>query len=144
MAFYHARPGRRSFRPVVARLPVGASGALALAAFAVLVPALAAVGERHATAFALGAFAVLSAVLGAASRPLAAPLVGGAGWLFFNGFVVHRYAELAWGGTGTECARLGLFAAAALALSLPSALPRRRIRVQILPVPEPARGGRRD
>jgi hypothetical protein len=139
MDFYYARPGGRALRPVLDRLPVSMSGALALVAFAVLTTVMAAVGERHAGGILLAAFAALCAVLGAVSRPSATPLIAGAGWLFLNGFVVHRYAELAWDGTGVECARLALFAAAALAASLPAALPRRRIRMQVVRVPDPAR-----
>ncbi|MFC9330174.1 hypothetical protein [Kitasatospora sp. NPDC057015] len=133
MLLYRARPGRRTFRPAPDRLPVSMSGVVAFGAFAALVAALAVVGELHATWFALGAFAVLCAILGAVSRPVAAPLIAGVGWLFFNGFVVHRYAILEWGGAGVEGARLGLFAAAALVSALPAALPRRKVRVQILP-----------
>ncbi|WP_329493492.1 hypothetical protein [Kitasatospora herbaricolor] len=140
MRLYRARPGRRSFRPLVDRLPVSMSGAVALGGFAVLAPTLAVVGELHATWFALGGFTVLCVLLGAVSRPTAAPLVAGAGWLFFNGFVVHRYATLEWGGAGVEFTRLGLFTAAALLLSLPAALPRRTVRVQVLPAPDRARG----
>ncbi|GGV46721.1 hypothetical protein GCM10010495_75450 [Kitasatospora herbaricolor] len=136
MMLYRARPGRRTFRPVVGRLPAGMSGTVAFGAFAALVAALAVVGELHATWFALGAFAALCALLGAVSRPVAAPLVAGTGWLFFNGFVVHRHATLEWGGAGVEGARLGLFTAAALVLSLPAALPRRKVRVRLLPAPD--------
>jgi len=139
MRLYHARPGRRSFRLVMDRLPVSMSGAVALVGFAVLTWVLSVVGERHANGFALGGFAVFCAVLGAVSRPVAAPLIAGAGWLFFNGFVVHRYGTVEWGGTGAECARLGVFAAAALVASLPAALPRRRVRVEVLPVPNRTR-----
>ncbi|GAA0673404.1 hypothetical protein GCM10010193_27670 [Kitasatospora atroaurantiaca] len=118
------------------------SGALALVGFAALTSALSVLGELRATGFALGGFTVLCAVLGAVSRPVAAPLIAGAGWLFFNGFVVHRYATVEWGGTGAECARLGLFAAAALVASLPAALPRRRVRVQVLAAPDRTRNVR--
>ncbi|GHE25099.1 hypothetical protein GCM10018781_76060 [Kitasatospora indigofera] len=139
MMLYRARPGRRTFRPVVDRLPASMSGAVSLGAFAALVAALAVVRELHATWFALGAFAALSALLGALSRPVAAPLVAGAGWLFFNGFVAHRHATLEWGGAGVEGVRLGLFAAAALLSSLPAGLPRRTVRVHLLPVPDRVR-----
>ncbi|WP_371494902.1 hypothetical protein OG871_06510 [Kitasatospora sp. NBC_00374] len=134
MRLYHARPGRSSFRPVVDRLAVSMSGAIALIACAALTLALAVLREQHSTAFALGGFTVLCVLVGAVSRPVAAPLIAGTGWLFFNGFVVHRHATLEWGGTGVECMRLGLFAAAALVASLPASLPRRRVRVQALAV----------
>ncbi|MFJ1706599.1 hypothetical protein [Kitasatospora sp. NPDC088346] len=119
MRLCQAHPGR-TFRPVVDRLAVGMSGAVALVACALLTLALSVLGERNPTAFVLGAFAVLCAVLGAVSRPVAAPLIAGAGWLFFNGFVVHRFATLGWAGAGVEATRLGLFAAAALVASLPA------------------------
>ncbi|WP_035794955.1 hypothetical protein [Kitasatospora mediocidica] len=130
MRLYTARPGRRSYRPVAARLTVGMSGALTFLGSAALVPALAAVGELRPTWFALGAFAGLCAALGRISRPAAAPLMAGTAWLFFNGFVVHRYAAIGWSGAGVEVARLGLFAVAGLRASLPAALPRRRIRAE--------------
>ncbi|MFE2912947.1 hypothetical protein [Kitasatospora indigofera] len=139
MLLHRARPGRRTFRPVVDRLPASMSGAVALGAFAALVAALAVVGELRVTWFALGAFAALCGLLGAVSRPVAAPLIAGAGWLFFNGFVVHRHATLEWGGAGAEGVRLGLFTAAALLSSLPAVLPRRTVRVQLLPVPDRVR-----
>ncbi|MEU9130783.1 hypothetical protein AB0D08_22260 [Kitasatospora sp. NPDC048540] len=135
MRLYHSRPGRSTFRPVVDRLAVSMSGAVALVACALMTLALSVVGERHPTGFALGAFAALCAVLGAVSRPVAAPLVAGAGWLFFNGFVVHRFATLEWAGAGVEATRFGVFAAAALAASLPAAWPRHRVRTAVLAVP---------
>ena len=133
---YRARPGGRSYRPAVRRLPVGMSLALALGGAAGLVPALAVLGERHATWFALGAFVLGCAVLGANSRPAAAPLIAGSAWLFFNGFVIHRHAVLGWSSTGGECARLGLFCTAALVAALPAVWPRRTVRAQPVPLPE--------
>lgn len=135
MQLYRGRPGSRWYRPVTPRLTVAVSGALGLACGAALAGVLAGVGELRASWFTLGAYAVLCGLLGACSRPVAAPLVGGAGWLFFDGFVVHRYAELVWSGAGVELFRLGLLIAAALVASLPAALPRRRVRVQPIEVP---------
>lgn len=130
MRLYTTRPGGRRYRPVVGRLAVPMSGALALLGSAVLALGLGALGELRAGWFALGAFAGFCALLEAASRPGAAPLIGAAGWLFYNGFAVHRYAMLGWAGTGVELARLGLFMAAALLAALPAVLPRRRIRAE--------------
>ncbi|MFC8450095.1 hypothetical protein [Kitasatospora sp. NPDC057223] len=137
MRRYSVPPGGRRYRPAADdRLPVGMSGVLALVAGLGLAYVLSLVGELRPTWFALGAFALLSALLGRASRPAAAPLIGGAAWLVLNGFVVHRYATLGWDGSGTELARLGLFAGAALLAALPAALPRRRIHGQPLSVPK--------
>ncbi|MFJ8043854.1 hypothetical protein ACIRBX_25465 [Kitasatospora sp. NPDC096147] len=137
LRLYRARPGGRSFRPATRRLPLGASLALALGGAAGLVPALALLGEQRATWFALGAFAVGCAVLGANSRPSAAPLIAGAAWLFFNGFVIHRHAVLGWSSTGGECARLGLFCSVALIAALPAVWPRRTVRTLPVVLPEP-------
>ncbi|MGW4649103.1 hypothetical protein [Kitasatospora sp. NPDC004289] len=139
MRLYRARPGGRTFRPAVRRLPVGMSLALALSGAAGLVPALAVLGERHATWFALGAFALGCAVLGANSRPAAAPLIAVAAWLFFNGFVIHRHAVLGWSSTGGEFGRLALFCTAALTAALPAVWPRRTVRA--LPVAPPEADG---
>ncbi|MER8187205.1 hypothetical protein [Kitasatospora sp. NPDC094015] len=135
MRLYRARPGRRSYRPVVDRLPADGSAAVALVGYAALTVLLSLAGAQHRYGVAVGGFAALGACLGAVSRPAAAPLIGGAGWLFLNGFVVHRAAALGWDGVGPEAARLGLLAITALVASLPAALPRRRVRVQLLAVP---------
>ncbi|MFB7662574.1 hypothetical protein ACFC1R_01315 [Kitasatospora sp. NPDC056138] len=132
MQLYRARPGSHWYRPVTSRLAPDMSAALGLVGGAALAGALAGVGELRPGWFALGAYAALCGVLGAVSRPAAAPLIAGAGWLFFDGFVVHRYAQLGWAGLGTELARFAFLAAAALVGSLPAALPRRRVRVEHL------------
>ncbi len=129
MRLYSARPGGRSYRPVVGRPAAAISGALAVVGAAVLAFGLGAVGELHAGWFGLGAYAGFCALLGARSRPFAAPLIGGVSWLFYNGFVVHRYATVVWTG-GAEVGRLGLLTAAALLAALPGVLPRRRIRAE--------------
>ncbi|WP_158702510.1 hypothetical protein [Kitasatospora sp. MMS16-BH015] len=131
MRMYHVRPGGRRFRPAVRRLGVGMSLAVALVGAGVLAPVLRWVGELNPGWFALGAYTVLCALLGVVSRPLAAPLVALGAWLFFDGFAVHRYAELGWAGRPDEL-RLLVFAGAALLASLPAALPRRRIRVEVI------------
>ncbi|MGK4581362.1 hypothetical protein [Kitasatospora sp. HPMI-4] len=132
MQLYRARPGSHWYRPVTFRLAPDMSLALGLVGGAALAFALAGVGELRPSWFALGAYAALCTALGTASRPPAAPLIAGAGWLFYDGFVVHRYAQLGWAGLGTELARFALLTAAALIGSLPGALPRRRIRVELL------------
>ncbi|WP_327067427.1 hypothetical protein [Kitasatospora sp. NBC_01302] len=130
MFFYTARPGGRRYRPVVGRLPVPLSGAFAFLGSAGLVLGLAGVGELRAGWVALGSFAVLGALLGRRSRPVAAPLIGGVQWLFYNGYVVHRYAVLGWAGGGVECARAGLLTAVALLAACSATWPRRRVRAE--------------
>ncbi|WP_157538083.1 hypothetical protein [Kitasatospora azatica] len=135
MRLYRARPGGRHYYPELRRMAASLSGALAFLGAAALAFALAAVGELRPCWLSLGAFALLCAVLGACSRVAATPLIAGADWLVYNGFVVHRYATVAWTGTGLELARYGLFAAAALATALPAGLPRRKIRAEHWPPP---------
>ncbi|WP_344469267.1 hypothetical protein [Kitasatospora kazusensis] len=113
------------------RLGAGMSLAGALAGGGLLVPVLRWVGELDQRWFALGAYTALCVLLGAVSRPVAAPLVGLGGWLFFDGFAVHRYAAVSLAGHADEVPLL-LFAGAALLASLPAALPRRRVRVEVL------------
>ncbi|WP_354637242.1 hypothetical protein [Kitasatospora camelliae] len=116
--------------------------AVALTASAVVTPALGWVRELNPGWFAFGAYALLCTLIGAVSRPAATPLVGLAGWLFFNGFAVHRYAALGWAGR-IDALRLLALAAVALAASLPTALPRRRIRIHAVRVPDRVASGRR-
>ncbi|MFD0275669.1 hypothetical protein ACFVHB_17440 [Kitasatospora sp. NPDC127111] len=106
-------------------LAVPMSAAVALLASAALLPALAVLGELRPTWVALAAYTALCAVLGRHSRPVAAPLIGPAAWLFHNGFVEHRHGALGWSGPGPEAAHLLLFTAAALLLSLLPGLRRR-------------------
>ncbi|MEV4559569.1 hypothetical protein AB0K51_21605 [Kitasatospora sp. NPDC049285] len=129
MRLYRVRPGGRWYHPAVPRLGAGPASAVALTLSAALTPALDWVGELNGGWFALGAYALLCALVGAVSRPPTAPLVGLAGWLFFDGFAVHGDATLSWSGR-TDLLRLGALAAAALLTSLPGALPHRRVRVQ--------------
>ncbi|MQS10706.1 hypothetical protein F7Q99_00010 [Streptomyces kaniharaensis] len=133
---YSARPGGRRYHPVLDRLPVAASGTVALVAGGALALGLGWLGELHAGCFPYVAYVGLAALAGAFSRPLAAPLVGLAAWLCCNAFVEHRHAELGWSGPGVEGGHFALFTVAALVISLPAALPRRAIRVERLPVGE--------
>lgn len=142
MRMYRVRPGGRWFRPAAQRLGAGMSLAVALTASAVVMPALGWVRELNPGWFAFGAYALLCTLIGAVSRPAATPLVGLAGWLFFNGYAVHRYAALGWGGR-IDVLRLLALVAAALAASLPGALPRRKIRIHTLPAPGRVAGSRR-
>ncbi|GAA2752322.1 hypothetical protein [Kitasatospora cinereorecta] len=141
MKLYRVRPAGRWFHPAVYRLGPGMAAAVALVASAVLAPALGWVGELNADWFALGAYGLVCMLLGAVSRPFAAPLVGLSGWLFFDGFAVHRYGELGWNGR-TDLLRLGVLTAVALLASLPGALPRRRIRIAAVRLPDRLAGER--
>ncbi|MFJ1708424.1 hypothetical protein [Kitasatospora sp. NPDC088346] len=142
MRMYRVRPGGRWFHPVAQRLGVGMSLAVALTGSAVLTPALGWVRELNPGWFAFGAYALLCTLISAVSRPAAAPLVGLSGWLFFDGFAVHRYGAVAWAGR-IDVLRFLVLAAVALAASLPAALPRRRIRIHAVRVPDRVAGGRR-
>lgn len=128
---YYTRPGSR--RPWAAgpRLTVAVSGAAAAGGAAALCLLLGAAGEDRPSWLSLTLFAVLAAAVGVRSRPWAAPLVALSCWLLFDGFVAHRYGSLGWSGTEAELRRLGLLTAAALAASLPAALPGRRMRALI-------------
>ncbi|MER7755189.1 hypothetical protein [Kitasatospora sp. NPDC097643] len=132
MQMYSARPGGRTYYPVLRRLSLGASVAVVLVAAAVLAAGLAlGVGVRVGW-LAVGAYTALCALAGVLSRPQAAPLTAFSAWLFFNGFTEHRYAELGW--SGAEAGHLALFTVAALATSVPAAWPRRRVRLRVLKI----------
>jgi hypothetical protein len=79
------------------RLPEGLLAVYCLSAVATTA-AVAAGGTRHP----LVALAVLASALLAATAHLtfgAALAAGGIAWLFFDGFVIGRHGNLAWGGT---------------------------------------------
>ncbi|MFD7904788.1 hypothetical protein ACFV4F_33135 [Kitasatospora sp. NPDC059722] len=129
MRMYSARPGGQRYRPVVDRLAVAVSGTVALVAGGVLALGLGTLGELHSGWFALAAYAALSGLTGAFSRPSAAPVIGLSAWLCCNAFAEHRHAELGWSGPWPEGGHFALFTAAALLVALPSAVPRRTVRV---------------
>ncbi len=132
MQMYSARPGGRTYHPVLRRLSLGTSVAVTLVAAGVLATALALATGVRAGWPAVGAYAALCALMGVVARPKSAPLTAFSAWLFFDGFTEHRYAELGW--SGAEAGHLALFAAAALATSLPAAWPRRRVRLRTLKI----------
>ncbi|MFJ4093242.1 hypothetical protein ACIPYS_16825 [Kitasatospora sp. NPDC089913] len=103
---------------MTARLAPSMSAALALTASAVLLPALAVLGELRPTWVALAAYAALCAAVGGRSRPSAAPLIGPAAWLFHNGFVEHRHGALDLSAPAAEAAHVLLLTAAALVAAL--------------------------
>ncbi|MCD0482583.1 hypothetical protein LO771_09250 [Streptacidiphilus sp. ASG 303] len=132
---YYARPGGRRLRPAAGRLTVPVSGAAAAVGAAALCLVLAAAGQDRASWLSLALLAGVAAAVGAFSRPWAAPVVAVACWLFYDGFVAHRYGGLGWAGPGVELPRLAVPAAAALLASLPGSLPRRRVRAAVVHLP---------
>lgn len=126
---YAARPGGRHYHPVLERLSAPTSGTVALLAGGVLAMGLGGLGELHSGGLAHVAYLGLCAILGAVSRPRAAPLIGLAAWLCCNAFAEHRHGELGWAGTWPEGSHFAMFTATALLVALPTALPRRTVRV---------------
>ncbi|MGG2459487.1 hypothetical protein ACO0M4_06625 [Streptomyces sp. RGM 3693] len=88
-------------------LPVGA------AATAVAVTALLVTGQAGHLWLSLAAFALLTVAIAAAARPRLVPAVVLVSWMFFDGFVVHQRAELAW--QQTDRTSLWILAGAGLA-----------------------------
>ncbi len=77
-------------------------------------------GTRH-LGFDVAAFAALAAVIGWFSRPLGGASAAVIAWLFFDGFLVGRHAQLSWHGT-SDAWRLGLLAAIAILASVTRAI----------------------
>jgi hypothetical protein len=73
-------------------------------------------GTRH-LGFDVAAFAALTAAIGWCSRPAGAASAAVIAWLFFDGFLVGRHAELSWHGTA-DAWRLGVLAAIAVLASV--------------------------
>ncbi|MFF0626937.1 hypothetical protein [Streptomyces sp. NPDC004296] len=88
-------------------LPVGA------AVTAVAVTALLVTGQAGHLRLSLAAFALLTVAIAAAARPRLVPAVVLVSWMFFDGFVVHQHAELAW--RQTDRTSLWVLAVAGLA-----------------------------
>jgi hypothetical protein len=92
-------------------------------------------GTRHPAA-ALAAYGLLTAVVAASTRPAAAAGVALIAWMFDDGFIDGRYADLSWHGT-VDARRLAiLLAAAAAAAMLGSHI--RRANQRLAPAPGPA------
>jgi hypothetical protein len=70
-------------------------------------------GTRHPAA-ALAAYGLLAAVVAASTRPAAAAGVALIAWMFDNGFIVGRHADLTWHGAA-DARRLAILLAAAAA-----------------------------
>ncbi|MET8626288.1 hypothetical protein ABZW30_21455 [Kitasatospora sp. NPDC004669] len=132
MRMYSARPGGTRYHPVLDRLAVGTSGTVALLGGGLLALALGGVGELHSGWLAFVAYLALCGLVGGFSRPQAAPVIGLAAWLCCNAFAEHRHAELGWSGPWPEAWHYAMFTATAVLLSLPTALPRRTVRVSLL------------
>lgn len=103
------------------RLPLGLTLPLGfVATFVAAVP----LGLSRGWLLAVGGLAGMAAVVAAVSwtaRAGAAACIAGMGWLMLDGFVVHRYGDLAWNG-GRDPRRLTVLLAAALAASIGRAL----------------------
>jgi hypothetical protein len=94
------------------------SGLLAAYAGSAAVTAVVALagGTRHPAA-ALAAYGLLAAVVAASTRPAAAAGVALIAWMFDNGFIVGRHADLSWHGT-VDARRLAILLAAATAAAM--------------------------
>ncbi|WP_377268607.1 hypothetical protein [Peterkaempfera sp. SMS 1(5)a] len=129
---YYSRPGSARLRRVTTRLAVPMSGAVAAVGATVLCLALAAAGQERASWLSLALFAALAGAVGRFSRPWAAPVVAVVSWLFYDGFVAHRYGDLAWSGSAAQLPVLVVTAAVALVAALPGAMPHRRVRAAVV------------
>lgn len=129
---YSARPGGARYHPVLDRLAVGTSGTVALLGGGLLALGLGGLGELHSGWLAFATYLALCGLVGGFSRPRAAPVIGLAVWLCCNAFAEHRHAELGWSGPWPEAWHYAMFTATALLVSLPTALPRRTVRVSLL------------
>ncbi|HYA53853.1 MAG TPA: hypothetical protein VEG33_22100 [Streptosporangiaceae bacterium] len=89
-------------------------------------------GTRHPAA-ALAAYGLLAAVVAASTRPAAAAGVALIAWMFDNGFIVGRHAELSWHGAADARRLAILLAAAAAAAMLGSHI--RRFNQRLNPAP---------
>ena len=113
------------------------SGLLAAYAGSAAVTAVVALagGTRHPAA-ALAAYGLLAAVVAASTRPAAAAGVALTAWMFDNGFIVGRHADLSWHGAA-DARRLAILLAAAAAAAMFGAYIRRASQGP-LPAPGPA------
>lgn len=86
----HRPPPARTLAGDLA-MPLGAVAA------ALLATALPLTGASPHTAVALAVFTLLTVVVSALGRPLLAPAVALVSWMFYDGFVLNRRADLAFG-----------------------------------------------
>ncbi|HEY7014712.1 MAG TPA: hypothetical protein VH480_18265 [Streptosporangiaceae bacterium] len=123
---WHALPVRHCWS--------ASSGLLAAYAGSAAVTAVAALagGTRHPAA-ALAAYGLLAAVVAASTRPAAAAGVALIAWMFDNGFIVGRHADLSWHGAADARRLAILLAAAAAAAMLGSHI--RRVNQRLNPAP---------
>jgi hypothetical protein len=136
-------PGRRAggasplHAPSARHCWSASSGLLAAYAGSAAVTAVVALagGTRHPAA-ALVAYGLLTAVVAASTRPTAAAGVALIAWMFDNGFIVGRHADLSWHGAADARRLAILLAAAAAAAVLGSHIRRANER----PVPTPGPG----
>ena|SRR5215831_3846607 len=124
------------YAPPARRCWPASSGLLAVYAGSAAVTAVVALagGTRHPAA-ALAAYGLLAAVVAASTRPAAAAGVALIAWMFDNGFIVGRHADLSWHGAADARRLAILLAVAAAAAMLGSHI--RRASQGPLPAPDP-------
>ncbi|MGW1373728.1 DUF4118 domain-containing protein [Streptomyces sp. NPDC002446] len=89
------RPRRAHRPPPVRTLTGDLAMPLGAVAAALLATALLLTGETSHATVALAVFTLLTALAAAPARPPLAPAVALVSWMFYDGFVLHRHAELA-------------------------------------------------
>jgi hypothetical protein len=104
-------PSAHHCRPASSGLLAAYAGSAAVTAVVTL-----AGGTRHPAA-ALAAYGLLVAVVAASTRPAAAAGVALIAWMFDNGFIVGRHADLSWHGAA-DARRLAILLVASAAAAM--------------------------
>jgi hypothetical protein len=125
----HAPPARYCW-PASSGLLAAYAGSAAVTTVVVLAGA-----TRHPAA-AMAAYGLLTAVVAASTRPAAAAGVALIAWMFDNGFIIGRHADLSWHGAADARRLAILLTAAAAAAMLGSHI--RRASQRSVPAPGPA------
>jgi len=123
----HASPARHCW-PASSGLLAAYAGSAAVTAIAVLA------GGTHHPATALIAYELLAAVVAARTRPAAAVGVALIAWMFDNGFIVGRHADLGWHGSA-DVRRLAILLAVAVVAALVGTLLRAPHQARFPPPP---------
>ena len=123
----HASPARHCW-PASSGLLAAYAGSAAVTAIAVLA------GGTHHPATALIAYELLAAVVAARTRPAAAVGVALIAWMFHNGFIVGRHADLGWHGSA-DVRRLAILLAVAVVAALVGTLLRAPHQARFPPPP---------
>jgi hypothetical protein len=114
--------------PASSGLLAAYAGSAAVTAVAVLA------GGTHHPAAALIAYGLLAAIVAASTRPAAAVGVALIAWMFDNGFIVGRHADLGWHGSA-DVRRLAILLAVAAAAALVGSLLRAPRQARFPPPP---------